>query len=219
MAPVRLFRIAQRLFGNVDGTVRFCRPLARRSPPPAAITCACTDRWLRCPGWRIWSRRSRRSHTLTKPRLHRPHSERCPYRSRDARAVRARDLPWRARRPGRTWRSGRRTLCACWAGGPLWTRPGLAAAPDCQQRMEKQFKSCRIGRPPAMCNSLQPPIEHRQETKSCNVRFGSNADILGCQRDVCLLPKADILPRYHPLVLSDGALHLLVFSDGSVLGN
>ncbi|MFZ1184437.1 MAG: hypothetical protein WAO14_13855, partial [Pseudolabrys sp.] len=91
-------------------------------------------------------------------------------------------------------------LCACWAGGPLWTRPGLAAAPDCQQRMEKQFKSCRIGRPPAMCNSLQPPIEHRQETKSCNVRFGSNADILGCQRDVCLLPKADILPRYHPLV-------------------
>ena len=36
-----------------------------------------------------------------------------------------------------------------------------------------------------------------------------------------LLPKADILPRYHPLVLSDGALHPLVLSDGglNVLGN
>jgi hypothetical protein len=78
---------------NVDGTVRFCRPLARRSPPPAAITCACTDRWLRCPGWRIWSHRSRRSHTPTKSELHHPRSEQCLYRSRRAGPARSRALP------------------------------------------------------------------------------------------------------------------------------
>ena len=72
---------------------RFCRPLARRSPPPAAITCACTDRWLRCPGWRIWSHRSRRSHTPTKSELHHPRSEQCLYRSRRAGPARSRALP------------------------------------------------------------------------------------------------------------------------------
>jgi hypothetical protein len=78
---------------HVDGTVRFCRSLARRSPPPAAITCACTDRWLRCPGWRIWSHRSRRSHTPTKSELHRPRSEQYLYRSRRGGPARTRALP------------------------------------------------------------------------------------------------------------------------------
>jgi hypothetical protein len=109
----------------------------------APIICACTRQWLLRLGWRIWSRRSRRSHTLTKPRPHRLHSERCPYRSRDARAARARDLPLGqegrvvqrgladpVHRLGRQAPAG--ALCACSTRGSLWTRRGLAASPDCQ---------------------------------------------------------------------------------------
>src|SRR5262249_39341325 len=59
----------------------------------AAMACACTDRWLRCPGWRIWSHRSRRLHTPTTSELHRPRSEQCLYRSRRAGSARARALP------------------------------------------------------------------------------------------------------------------------------
>jgi hypothetical protein len=53
-----------------------------------------------------------------------------------------------------------------------------------------------------------------------HVRFGSKA--CAAQKGMsALLPKADTLPRYHPLVLSDGALQPLVLSDGgaNVLGN
>ena len=77
----------------LTGTVPFCRPLARRSPPPAAITCAYKDRWLRCPGWRTWSHRSRHLHTATKSELHRPRSEQCLYRLRRAGPARTRALP------------------------------------------------------------------------------------------------------------------------------
>ena len=62
-------------------------------PPPAAITCACTGRWLRCLESRIWSHRSRRSHTPTKSALHRLRSEQCLYRSLRAGPARARALP------------------------------------------------------------------------------------------------------------------------------
>jgi hypothetical protein len=60
---------------------------------PAAIICACTHRWLRCPGWRIWSHRSRRLHTPTKSELHRLSSEQCLYRLRRAGPARTRALP------------------------------------------------------------------------------------------------------------------------------
>ncbi len=67
-------------------------PLARRTPA-AAITCACTDRLLRFPEWRIWTHRSRRWHTTTKSEFHRPRSEQCLYRSRHAGPARARAPP------------------------------------------------------------------------------------------------------------------------------
>src|SRR5262249_18541743 len=60
--------------------VRPVRAAHARQLVQAPIIYACTRRWLWCLGWRIWSHRSRRSHTPTKPRLHRRHSERCPYR-------------------------------------------------------------------------------------------------------------------------------------------
>jgi len=48
---------------------------------------------------------------------------------------------------------------------------------------------------------------------------GSSKGIVGMMAALPL--KADTLPRYHPLVLSDGALQPLVLLDGgaNVLGN
>ena len=73
-----------------------------------AITCAYTDRWLRCPKLRIWDHRARRSHTPKKLILHRLRSERCLYRSRRAKPQPERGLPSDRRLPQD--RAGQRAL-------------------------------------------------------------------------------------------------------------
>ena len=73
-----------------------------------AITCAYTDRWLRCPKLRIWDHRARRSHTPMKLILHRLRSGRCLYRSRRAKPQPDRGLPSDRRLPQD--RAGQRAL-------------------------------------------------------------------------------------------------------------
>ena len=98
------------------------------------------------------------------------------------------------------------TLCARWTSRPLWTRHGLAASADCQHREKGKTVQKLPHRQtlPAMCNSLHPPIEHRQETKSLRCPLWVKSGHVQCKRPCPLYPRKRTLQCVCPLCANSG---------------